>query len=64
MQHSSRTTSADTEQSDLPKEATMFEQLFRQSATIADYHSSPYATERQRYLSHLMEEGCSRNSLR
>jgi integrase/recombinase XerD len=64
MQHSSITTSADTGQSDLPKEATMFEQLFTQSATIAHHHSSPYATERQRYLSHLMEEGRSRNSLR
>jgi len=42
----------------------MFEQLFTQSATIAHHHSSPYATERRQYLSHLMEEGRSRNSLR
>lgn len=42
----------------------MFEQLFTQSATIAHHHSSPYATERRQYLSHLMEEGRSRSSLR
>jgi integrase/recombinase XerD len=42
----------------------MFEQLFTQPATIAHYHSSPYATERQQYLTHLMEEGRSRKSLR
>jgi hypothetical protein len=64
MQHSSITTSGDTGQSNLPEEATMFEQLFTQSATIAHHHSSPYATERRQYLSHLMEEGRSRNSLR
>jgi hypothetical protein len=64
MQHSSITTSGDTGQSNLPEEATMFEQLFTQSATIAHRHSSPYATERRQYLSHLMEEGRSRNSLR
>ncbi len=42
----------------------MFEQLFTQPATIAHHRSSPYATERQQYLTHLMEEGRSRNSLR
>lgn len=42
----------------------MFEQFFTQPATIAHHHSSPYATERRRYLSLLMEEGRSRNSLR
>jgi site-specific recombinase XerD len=42
----------------------MFEQLFTQPATIAHHHSSPYASERRQYLSHLMEEGRSRNSLR
>jgi integrase/recombinase XerD len=42
----------------------MFEQLFTQPATIAHHHSSPYATERRHYLTHLMEEGRSRNSLR
>jgi hypothetical protein len=41
----------------------MFEQLFTQPATIA-HHSSTYATERRQYLSLLMEEGRSRNSLR
>jgi hypothetical protein len=35
----------------------MFEQFFTQPATIAHHHSSPYATERRQYLSHLMEEG-------
>ena len=42
----------------------MFEQLFTQPVTIAHDHSSPYASERQQYLSQLMEEGRSRNSLR
>jgi len=42
----------------------MFEQFFTQPATIAHHHSSPYATERRRYLSLLIEEGRSRNSLR
>ena len=42
----------------------MFEQFFTQPATIAHHHSSPYATERRRYLSLLMEEGRSHNSLR
>ncbi len=42
----------------------MFEQLFTQPATIAHHHSSPYATERRQYLSLLMEDGRSRNSLR
>jgi hypothetical protein len=42
----------------------MFEQFFTQPATIAHHRSSPYATERRRYLSLLMEEGRSRNSLR
>jgi hypothetical protein len=42
----------------------MFEQLFTQPVAIAHHHSSPYATERQQYLAHLMEEGRSRKSLR
>jgi hypothetical protein len=42
----------------------MLEQFFTQPATIAHHHSSPYATERRRYLSLLMQEGRSRNSLR
>lgn len=42
----------------------MFEQFFTQPVTIAHHHSSPYATERRQYLSHLMDEGRSRNSLR
>jgi len=42
----------------------MFEQFFTQPVTIAHHHSSPYATERRKYLSHLMDEGRSRNSLR
>jgi hypothetical protein len=35
----------------------MFEQFFTQPATIAHHHSSPYATERRRHLSLLMQEG-------
>jgi integrase/recombinase XerD len=42
----------------------MFAQLFTQPATIARHHSLPYADERRLYLSHLIEEGRSRNSLR
>jgi site-specific recombinase XerD len=48
----------------VPKEATMFEQLFTQRSTIAHHHTSPYAAERRLYLSHLIKEGRSRNSLR
>jgi hypothetical protein len=39
----------------------MFEQLFTQRATIAHHHDSPFASERLRYLSHLLEEGHSRS---
>jgi len=42
----------------------MFEQFFTQPATIARHHSSPYAAERRRYMSHLIEEGRSRSTLR
>ena len=42
----------------------MFEQLFTQPATIAHHHASAYIIERRQYLTHLMEEGRSRNSLR
>lgn len=42
----------------------MFEQIFSQPATIAHHNASPYAAERQLYLSYLFEEGRSRNSLR
>ena len=42
----------------------MFEQLFTQPATVARHHSSPYAAERSRYVSHLIEEGRSRSTLR
>ena len=42
----------------------MFQQFCTQHSTIARHHTSPYAVERRRYLSHLMEEGRSRNSLR
>ncbi len=42
----------------------MFEQIFSQRATIAHHNASPYAAERRLYLSHLFEEGRSRNSLR
>jgi site-specific recombinase XerD len=42
----------------------MFEQFFSQSATIAHHNASPYAAERRLYLSYLLEEGRSRNSLR
>lgn len=41
----------------------MFEQFFTRPATIAHHHSSPSAIERPEYLSHMMEEGRSRNSL-
>lgn len=42
----------------------MFEQLFLQPLAIARHHSSPYASERLRYLSRLMEEGRSKETLR
>jgi len=42
----------------------MFEQLFRDRATVARYHQSPFAAERQVYLSKLMEEGRSIETLR
>jgi site-specific recombinase XerD len=42
----------------------MFEQLFPQRATVARYCHSPFAVERERYLSSLMEEGRSLQTLR
>ena len=42
----------------------MFDQLFSQPAAIACHHHSPFAADRQRYLSRLMEEGRSRQTLR
>jgi len=48
----------------LPKETTMFEKLFPRRATAARYHQSPFAAERQLYLSKLMEEGRSIETLR
>ncbi len=42
----------------------MFEQFFTQPSTIVHHDTAPYAAERRLYLSHLMEEGRSRNSLR
>ena len=41
----------------------MFDQLFSQPSTLARHRHSPYAVERRRYLSHLMEEGHSRSNL-
>jgi site-specific recombinase XerD len=42
----------------------MFEKLFLDRATAARYHQSPFAAERQLYLSKLMEEGRSIETLR
>jgi site-specific recombinase XerD len=42
----------------------MFEKLFPHRATAARYHQSPFAAERQLYLSKLMEEGRSIETLR
>jgi hypothetical protein len=42
----------------------MFDQFFTQPSTIVHHDTAPYAAERRLYLSHLMEEGRSRNSLR
>lgn len=42
----------------------MFEKLFPHGATAARYRRSPFATERQLYLSSLMEEGRSLATLR
>ena len=42
----------------------MFEQLFPHRATVARYRQSPFAAERQLYLSRLMEEGRSLQTLR
>ena len=46
-----------------PRRPTMFDQLFSQPSTLARHRHSPYAVERRRYLSHLMEEGHSRSNL-
>jgi site-specific recombinase XerD len=48
----------------LLKEITMFDQFFRDQATVTRYHQSPFAAERQVYLSKLMEEGRSIETLR
>lgn len=42
----------------------MFDQFFRDQATVARYHQSAFAAERQLYLSKLMEEGRSVETLR
>src|SRR5947207_2855727 len=42
----------------------MFEKLFPHRATAARYHQAPFAAERQLYLSKLMEEGRSIETLR
>jgi integrase/recombinase XerD len=42
----------------------MFEQLFTRRAAIAHHHDSPFASERLRYLFHLLEEGHSRSRIR
>lgn len=42
----------------------MFDLLFSRPAAIAYHHHSPFAAERQRYLSRLMEEGRSTQTLR
>ncbi len=42
----------------------MFDQFFRDQATVTRYHQSPFAAERQVYLSKLMEEGRSIETLR
>ena len=42
----------------------MFEQLFPHPATLARYRQSPCAAERQLYLSRLMQEGRSLQTLR
>ena len=41
----------------------MLDQFFSRPATIARYLGSPYAAERQRYLSHLAQEGRSQRTL-
>jgi integrase/recombinase XerD len=48
----------------LLKEITMFDQFFRDQATVARYHQSPFAAERRLYLSKVMEEGRSIETLR
>jgi len=41
----------------------MFEQLFSRRAAVVRHHSSPFAAERLRYLSRLLEEGHSHKPL-
>ena len=41
----------------------MLDQFFSRPATIPQYHGSPYAAERQHYLSHLAQEGRSKRTL-
>jgi integrase/recombinase XerD len=47
-----------------PKETTMFQQLFTAPVAIVRHQSVPFAAERQRYLTHLADEGRSRKTLR
>ena len=42
----------------------MFEQLFPHQATVARYRQSPFAAERELYLSRLMLDGRSLQTLR
>ena len=42
----------------------MFDQFFRDQGTVVRYHQSPFAAERQLYMSKLMEEGRSIETLR
>jgi integrase/recombinase XerD len=42
----------------------MFSQLFSRPFAVAYHHNSPFAVERQRYLSRLIEEGRSPQTLR
>jgi len=42
----------------------MFDQFFRDQTTVTRYHQSPFAAERQLYLSKLIEEGRSIETLR
>jgi integrase/recombinase XerD len=42
----------------------MFQQLFTETASVVRHHAEPFAVERQRYLTHLEDEGRSRKTLR
>src|SRR6266700_1649121 len=45
-----------------PRRSTMLEHLFSRSETIARYRHSPFAAERELYISHLIKEGRSANT--